>query len=187
MPDGFEWSEVRIRSSLPDRWGMTAWHSRLAPRHPQIAVLAGGWVPQLPPSSCLWLHIPKNDALRESGRGADKCKDMLMCSCGDISQGSRVEIHQKQKWWEGEVVENAGDRVKLRYKDQPNKDEWLDKSSARLRPHQDDAGGNSGQQGGQNGEGTESPHGGGEGESSRPMRKSRLISDDAKVMITNQK
>ena len=54
-----------------------------------------------------------------------------------FSQGARLETYYNGDWWESQVLRLQDDRVKIHYiggKD--DEDEWLLKSSLRLRPPQ---------------------------------------------------
>lgn len=99
-------------------------------------------------------------------------------------QGSKLEIMHKKAWWEAVVIDDEGDRVKLRYVGgSESADEWLEKSSSRLRPQQESVTRKRhapSKSRGSDEDGEESR----EAAPERPMRRSRMISDDAKVLPT---
>jgi hypothetical protein len=101
-------------------------------------------------------------------------------------QGAKLETFCDEDWWESQVVERLNDRVRIHYVGgEEDEDEWIPISSARLRPPQDD------NKVGSSMNISESHHldcyESREVLDQRPVRRSRLTLNDARLALRLQK
>ena len=109
------------------------------------------------------------------------------------TQGARLETACDGDWWESVVVSVQNDRVRIHYiGGDEDEDEWISKFSERLRPPQDDKVDSNGAFRAKEclnsfAEDHDSDnHQGDDASDHRPLRRSRMLSDDARFALQLQ-